>query len=100
MGDLNVPVVDGQTLHDIIITNGYTRALEIGPSTGHSSIWFACALAKTGGKLVTIEIDERQRQALANFEAAGAGEAAATSTWITCSAFPTWRLPSTPAAPG
>ncbi|MBI3047788.1 MAG: class I SAM-dependent methyltransferase [Acidobacteria bacterium] len=70
--DLNVPVVDGQTLHDIIIKNGYTRALEIGTSTGHSSIWIGWALAKTGGKLVTVEIDERRhRQALANFEAAG-----------------------------
>ena len=50
----------------------YTRALEIGTSTGHSGIWIAWALSKTGGKLITIEIDEgRHRQALANFEAAG-----------------------------
>ena len=70
--DLNVPVVDGQTLHDIIVKNKYTRALEIGTSTGHSGIWIAWALSKTGGKLITIEIDEgRHRQALANFEAAG-----------------------------
>src|SRR3972149_2421818 len=65
--DLNVPVVDGQTLHDIIIKNRYTRALEIGTSTGHSGVWIAWALAKTGGTLVPIEIGERrQRQ--------GAGE--------------------------
>ena len=70
--DLNVPVVDGQTLHDIIVKNKYTRALEIGTSTGHSGIWIAWALSKTGGKLITIEVDEgRHRQALANFEAAG-----------------------------
>ena len=70
--DMNVPVVDGQTLHDIVVKHGYTRALEIGTSTGHSSIWIAWALAKSGGKLITIEIDERRhRQALANFEAAG-----------------------------
>ena len=70
--DLNVPVVDGQTLHDIIVKNKYTRALEVGTSTGHSGIWIAWALSKTGGKLITIEIDEgRHRQALANFEAAG-----------------------------
>jgi len=70
--DLNVPAVDGQTLHDIIVKNKYTRALEIGTSTGHSGIWIAWALSKTGGKLTTIEIDEgRHRQALANFEAAG-----------------------------
>lgn len=70
--DMNVPIVDGQTLHDIIVKNKYTRALEIGTSTGHSGIWIAWALSKTGGKLITIDIDERRhRQALANFEAAG-----------------------------
>jgi caffeoyl-CoA O-methyltransferase len=70
--DLNVPAVDGQTLHDIIVKNKYTRALEIGTSTGHSGIWIAWALSKTGGRLITIDIDERRhRQALANFEAAG-----------------------------
>ncbi|MGD2294600.1 MAG: class I SAM-dependent methyltransferase [Candidatus Aminicenantes bacterium] len=71
-GDMNVPAVDGQTLHDIIIKSNYTRALEIGTSTGHSSIWIAWALSKTGGKLTTIEINERRhREALENFEAAG-----------------------------
>jgi predicted O-methyltransferase YrrM len=70
--DLNVPAVDGQTLYDIVLKNKYTRALEIGTSTGHSGIWIAWALSKTGGKLVTIDIDERRhRQAQANFEAAG-----------------------------
>ena len=70
--DLNVPAIDGQTLHDIVLKNKYTRALEIGTSTGHSGIWIAWALSKTGGKLITIDIDERRhRQAVANFEAAG-----------------------------
>ncbi|HWK59596.1 MAG TPA: class I SAM-dependent methyltransferase [Parapedobacter sp.] len=70
--DLNVPYNDGQVLHDLIVDNGYTAALEIGTSTGHSTVWIAWALSKTGGKLVTIELDEnRQRQAKANVEAAG-----------------------------
>jgi predicted O-methyltransferase YrrM len=74
-GDMNVPAVDGQTLHDIIIKNKYTRAVEIGTSTGHSTIWIAWALSKTGGKLITIDIDERRyREALENFEAAGLSE--------------------------
>ena len=74
-GDMNVPAVDGQTLHDIVLRNKYTRALEIGTSTGHSSIWIAWALSKTGGKLITVEIDEqRHREALENFEAAGLSE--------------------------
>jgi len=70
--DMNVPEADGQVLHDIIVKNGYKRALEIGTSTGHSGTWIAWALAKTGGKLVTIDIDEgRHSEALANFKAAG-----------------------------
>jgi caffeoyl-CoA O-methyltransferase len=74
-GNMNVPAVDGQTLHDIIIKNNYTRALEIGTSTGHSSVWIAWALSKTGGKLITVEIDERRyREALENFKAAGLSE--------------------------
>jgi predicted O-methyltransferase YrrM len=71
-GDMNVPEVDGQKLHDLIVENGYTRAVEVGTSTGHSTVWIAWALSKTGGKLLTIEIDERRyREALANLEEAG-----------------------------
>jgi caffeoyl-CoA O-methyltransferase len=70
--DMNVPAVDGQLLYDIIIKNNYKSALEIGTSTGHSGIWIAWALSKTGGKLITIEIDEgRYREALQNFREAG-----------------------------
>jgi len=70
--DMNVPWVDGQILHDLVIKNGYKRALEIGTSTGHSSVWIAWALSKTGGKLTTLEIDpSRHAQALRNFEEAG-----------------------------
>jgi caffeoyl-CoA O-methyltransferase len=70
--DWNVPEADGKLLHDLIIKNGYQKAVEIGTSTGRSAIWMAWALSKTGGKLITIEIDEgRYRQALANFKKAG-----------------------------
>jgi predicted O-methyltransferase YrrM len=70
--DLNVPASDGKLLYDIIIKNNYKKALEIGTSTGHSAIWIAWALSKTGGKLITIEIDERRyKEALINFEKAG-----------------------------
>lgn len=70
--DMNVPEVDGRLLHDLIIKNKYTKALEIGTSTGYSSIWIAWALSKTGGKLITVEIDEsRYRKARENFEKAG-----------------------------
>ncbi len=70
--DMNVPGEDGQALYDLIIKNNYTSALEIGTSTGHSTIWMAWALSKTGGKLITIDNDEgRYNTALANLEEAG-----------------------------
>lgn len=70
--DLNVPETDGRTLHDLVLKHKYKRALEIGTSTGHSAIWIAWALSKTGGRLITIDIDERRhRIALANFKEAG-----------------------------
>ncbi len=73
--DMNVPEVDGQKLYDLVVEHGYTRALELGTSTGHSGIWIAWALSKTGGRLITVEIDRgRYEEALANFEAAGLSE--------------------------
>ncbi len=73
--DMNVPSQDGQVLHDLIVQHGFTRVLEVGTSTGHSAIWMAWALSRTGGRLVTVEIDEgRHREALRNFREAGVAE--------------------------
>ena len=70
--DMNIPIGDGKILYDIIIKNNYQNAVEIGTSTGHSAIWIAWALSKTGGKLITIEIDKaRYMQAKSNFKKAG-----------------------------
>jgi caffeoyl-CoA O-methyltransferase len=70
--DMNVPESDGKILYELIIKNDYKTALEIGTSTGYSAIWIAWALSKTGGKLITIEIDkERYRKAINNFKDAG-----------------------------
>jgi len=70
--DMNVPESDGKILYDLIIKNNYTNALEIGTSTGHSAIWMAWALSKTGGRLITIEINERRhKETIANFQEAG-----------------------------
>ncbi len=70
--DMNVPTQDGQLLYDLIIKGNYKSALEIGTSTGHSGIYIAWALSKTGGKLITIEINEsRHNTAVRNFEEAG-----------------------------
>jgi len=73
--DLNIPTSDGQLLYDLITKGNYKSALEIGTSTGHSGIYIAWALAKTGGKLITIELDEsRHKTALENFKQAGLSE--------------------------
>ncbi len=70
--DMNVPSSDGQLLYRLILENNYQQVLEIGTSTGHSTIWMAWALSKTGGKLITIDIDKtRHQEALENFKEAG-----------------------------
>lgn len=73
--DMNVPTADAKTLYDLIVKGNYKSALEIGTSTGHSGIYIAWALSKTGGKLITIDIDEgRHKTALENFKKAGLSE--------------------------
>ena len=70
--DMNVPEADGELLYNIVLSHKYTRALEIGTSTGLSGITIAWALSKTGGRLVTVEIDAaRHAEAVANFREAG-----------------------------
>lgn len=70
--DMNVPSQDGKLLYDLIIKGNYKSALEIGTSTGHSGVYIAWALSKTGGKLITIDIDEgRHKTAVENFKKAG-----------------------------
>lgn len=73
--DMNVAEADGKILYNLIIKHNYKKALEIGTSTGHSAIWIAWALSKTGGKLITIEIDRgRYNEAVENFKEAGLSE--------------------------
>ena len=70
--DLNVPYEDGQILFDLVLRGRFRNILEIGTSTGHSTIWLAWAAAKTGGMVTTIEIDrDRHEAALDNFRRAG-----------------------------
>jgi caffeoyl-CoA O-methyltransferase len=68
----NVTETDGRILYDLILKKNYASVLEIGTSTGHSGIWEAWALSKTGGSLITIEIEEfRHLAAVRNFKASG-----------------------------
>lgn len=73
--DYNVPFEDGQELEKLILANNCKNILEIGTSSGHSTIWLAKAVAKTGGKVTTIEIDKgRFEKAKRNFEQAGVSQ--------------------------
>lgn len=51
---------------------GAKQVVELGTSTGYSGLWLLLALAKTGGRLTTFEIDRGRHQlARENFERAG-----------------------------
>jgi predicted O-methyltransferase YrrM len=70
--DMNVPCRDGRFLYDLILRKGYKRGLEIGTFTGYSALWMGWAFEKTGGKLITIEIDsEPGEKARQNIMSAG-----------------------------
>jgi predicted O-methyltransferase YrrM len=72
---MNVPVQDGRLLRLLAETINAKTVVEIGTSNGISAIWLSVALRKTGGKLITHEIDKK-RAALArqNFAKAGVAE--------------------------
>ena len=68
----NVSEADGRLLRLLTETTGAKLVVEIGTSTGESGLWFALALRKTGGKLITHEIDPgRAAVAAENFKKAG-----------------------------
>jgi caffeoyl-CoA O-methyltransferase len=69
---LSVPREDGRLLRILAESVGAQLVVEVGTSTGYSGLWLLLALKKTGGRLVTYEIDEgRQAMARRNFEHAG-----------------------------
>ena len=71
-GNMNAPKADGRLLRLLAESTGAKCVVEIGTSTGYSGIWFALALRKTGGKLLTHEYDAgRAAIARANFKKAG-----------------------------
>jgi predicted O-methyltransferase YrrM len=48
---------DGRLLHDLIISRGCRRMLDVGTARGYAAVWFGLAARRTGGHVVTIEID-------------------------------------------
>jgi len=74
-GNMNVPKEDGRLLRLLTESLQAKKVVELGTSTGYSGIWFALALRKTGGVLITHEIDEaRASVARENFKKAGVEE--------------------------
>jgi predicted O-methyltransferase YrrM/ketosteroid isomerase-like protein len=68
----NVPVADARVLRLLAESMNAQNVVELGTSTGYSALWIANALARTGGKLTTFEIDPgRARVARERFQSAG-----------------------------
>ena len=69
---LSVPEEDGRLLRILAESIGAKHVVEVGTSTGYSGLWLLLALAKTGGRLTTYEIDRgRHDMARENFARAG-----------------------------
>lgn len=69
---LNVSREDGRMLRIFAEMTNTKKAVELGTSTGYSAIWIALALRRTGGRLITFEINPgRAAMAQANFKRAG-----------------------------
>jgi caffeoyl-CoA O-methyltransferase len=69
---LSVPIADGRVLRLLTEAVGAKTVVEIGTSTGFSGLWFCLALKKTGGKLLTFELDPgRAATARKYFQQAG-----------------------------
>jgi predicted O-methyltransferase YrrM len=69
---LKVSPTDGRLLRTLTESTGAKRVVEIGTYSGYSGLWFCLALRRTGGQLITHEIDP-QHAVLAreNFKKAG-----------------------------
>ena len=69
---LNVTTREGRVLRQLTEAVGAKRVVEIGTSSGYSTIWLALGVRSTGGRVFTHEIDpEKVKLARANFKKAG-----------------------------
>ncbi len=72
---LNITTREGRVLRQLTEAVGAKRVVEIGTSSGYSTIWLAIGARAAGGKVFTHEIDpERVKLATANFKKAGVDE--------------------------
>ena len=64
----NLEPETARVLSVLVRATGARRVLEIGTSNGYSTLWLADAVAETGGKVTTVEVEpERARMARENF---------------------------------
>ena len=71
----NITTREGRVLRQLAETTGAKRIVEIGTSSGYSTIWLALAARANGGHVFTHEIDpEKVKLATANFQKAGVEE--------------------------
>jgi len=69
---LNVTTREGRLLRQLTEAVGAKRVVEIGTSSGYSTIWLALGARASGGKVYTHEIDPKMvEMATANFKKAG-----------------------------
>ncbi len=69
---LNITTREGRVLRQLTEAVGAKRVVEIGTSSGYSTLWLALAARANGGKVFTHEIDpEKIKIATANFKKAG-----------------------------
>jgi len=69
--------LEGQLLYLLTKISGARHVLEIGTAIGYSALWFAQALASTGGQLITIEREaDRAQLARENLQRLGYGNLA------------------------
>lgn len=72
---MNVPTADGRLLRTLAEALDAKTVVEFGTSNGVSAIWLSLALRKTGGKLITHELDpDTAALARKNFVQAGVAE--------------------------
>jgi predicted O-methyltransferase YrrM len=69
---LNIDRDDGRLLRIHVQSMNAQNVVELGTSTGYSTLWMALGLRATGGRITTYEIDpERASMARGNFKRAG-----------------------------
>jgi caffeoyl-CoA O-methyltransferase len=72
---LNVTTREGRVLRQLAETAGAKRVVEIGTSSGYSTIWLALGARAAGGKVFTHEIDPKMiKIASENFKKAGVAD--------------------------